>query len=1583
MISNVNNENTVQLNKSTPQNLLDIESIKTLVELYTTQYGDINDILETPVDLLNTDFLIDKINKSSNKVNNKNFNEIKRELFKINLEEVFEVFENIKDSEEIYRKFKGIYETLGLDANSLKIAKDLESEINSQYLEASESFKSKKGTRAGFFFIYDIINKSGIENFVNDPYFKLTEDKVHPFTYKVESSLYKEIYEKTIVPLSHPVGFCWDFIRLISLNITDYFGLTKSITVQDAVMTCYPDKNYDKVTEVSLINEKRWGALKDFRSETDKDKEEELIFDFYSKDGNKNNGIRIKKFFNERICIYDRELEKQVTDEKTGKIGIKYLDIKSIELTNATDGIIELNKINRRLFDDSLEVIESFKFSEYTIMDNNFLDIRYKISEGDDVWITSHIPLTNKKISKNIKFFETIEIDRETIFKYSYDYDGRIIEDKSKSCRIEYKAIYTYKVETTDVTDYIRNIRPDQVGLSTDTNNIWIEPTELKHARNIGKDPYKGLYSNLDHTIQEIDYQEIDENWARTAKDNNFIIPSMREDIIASGLPVTVRKFKIDNAGNRDYTAKEAEVHSVNINLFKEEIEYKFKKYNNKLDNRTSYLENLYSVDRFGVKKELNSKDKIKNKEDYDGKNVYYDDGSVSRLFETVDNNLYLSDFEIGGVKIEFERNKLYDVTIGTTDICEIDQNVYFDLQKGSYQYNYLSKVFSGLVDADPVNLQTETYEDFETSETRHVSDIYETDFTIDKEIEFEDASRIYEAYYTNNENANDRNSDVNDDSNFIFSYIFEENDLEYYKKLWNTNSKWEIDYKHSSIEDFNFIVDKAIKIDFTKEDEDGKIKSVVDDSEHTFLEINTYGVMTDTFTYTQNNLIMGNDFILGGSCKYEDGKVKDAHIKEIPVSKDDMDIKSYYAPEKHLYIDGSFKDWTFGELIIGNDLTVGTDGTWLEVEAEPYRLFWNEWNETAFKSELEPFSFESLSQATDSFQEDEDGSNKSVKELSNKIENNMYVHQEDEVNTNIPLFYIGDFDINGKALYSRTSDGEKDVILGNYHDNYDDTFYSDIIWDFNIEEDYCYDTFKTLNLEDLEIGEFNYIDGLGHHEKVKADIYRATWNYRENTSDETKYEKLNFISNNNISDSFMEDEDGNSKMPEDKSNKFESNIHNIFEDEVNTNIPLFNIGDFDINGKALYSRTSDGEKDIIIGNYHDNYDDIINATIIWDFNIEEDYCYNTFITWSIEELSIGEFNYIDGLGHHEKVKADIYRATWNYKKNEYRENNYEKFIFTMTHDFTEKYHNANNEFFEELSEKFNDNLKTKMSENYDINEPLFDIGTFDIGAIGEYERGYEEVTIGYLLNMYDKSEDVISFNIINVDNQYNYNTFASWEIDKGNVHIGDEFVGGKGHREFVKAEVYRSIWEYSKIDKDYEKFETESVSISSFIKDKVEEIKETDAIKETIKENEEHYGEFVHKIKIGDDLEIGSIYFSENIGEDVPFQIGIETIYYEKCNTVSENINLNEKELISQNMFADRIISDNDDEVFIIGRDIIGSWLGQEFNIQADVYRIDWSKNPDNVANDTNEKFACGVYRYDDDEDKWVYLEDNNIDKA
>jgi len=204
----------IQIVNSVPKPLYDKNLIKILIDFYFDVISDVQKILEDPIQIYEDDFLAEEYIRT----NNEEFEKVRVELLRTHLEELYKITTEIESSEEVYNKFVEIRKSLGIDNEALTITTNISTKLDNQYIHYSKIFKTRKGTAGSLYFMYDLINKSELQPIGEEDFFEIiegtTDRKGIPFHYTIKSTLYEEVYEETIKPLTHPVGFILNYEKV-------------------------------------------------------------------------------------------------------------------------------------------------------------------------------------------------------------------------------------------------------------------------------------------------------------------------------------------------------------------------------------------------------------------------------------------------------------------------------------------------------------------------------------------------------------------------------------------------------------------------------------------------------------------------------------------------------------------------------------------------------------------------------------------------------------------------------------------------------------------------------------------------------------------------------------------------------------------------------------------------------------------------------------------------------------------------------------------------------------------------------------------------------------------------------------------------------------------------------------------------------------------------------------------------------------------------------------------------------------------------------------------------------------------------
>lgn len=150
---------------------------------------------------------------------------------------------------------EGDYVENNLSLNALLNIKD---KITREHIWSSKDFKQNKGHAVAFYFAYNIIKEidldNGSTNLSSLEYIELEEVKDNngdlvPFQYIVKSLIHKEVYNRVIYPIAHPVGFNGVYKRTLGFNFNDNFCKNVIDDYDVFFIYCINDDTYFDVRE--------------------------------------------------------------------------------------------------------------------------------------------------------------------------------------------------------------------------------------------------------------------------------------------------------------------------------------------------------------------------------------------------------------------------------------------------------------------------------------------------------------------------------------------------------------------------------------------------------------------------------------------------------------------------------------------------------------------------------------------------------------------------------------------------------------------------------------------------------------------------------------------------------------------------------------------------------------------------------------------------------------------------------------------------------------------------------------------------------------------------------------------------------------------------------------------------------------------------------------------------------------------------------------------------------------------------------------------------------------------------------------
>ena len=395
---------------------------------YLTNDKDFTDILRLFFDVIEERYelsqdliqskMIDVLFEKFLKTNNLRLYKRRAELLKFHLNELFLAVENAYKDETFYKRIKSDFEKLGLETPSdLNIEEKLLKSLNQQRVNSNKIFNKNKGKLISFIYAFQVISNASIQAFnASDGFIRIIEN-IHPttgepipFSYRVESSLYKETFDTIIKPLTHPIGFGNAFATLLTFIFEDYFLVKETKTLESCVIRCLnPDGTY---SETNVLENQFLGF-----NETLTDKGTEFWLKYSDKDSNE-----IKKLL--------------VSSDNIIKIySLDNLKIKSIRLKDPLQGFF--NEIK-----DTSGNIQAIDYHQYFINRKKslwlFFTLDNDLSNKEYTSIINYDP-DQFSVVVGESYLKPMRISAADIINSVYgDFHGRLVETLSRTCGVHY-----------------------------------------------------------------------------------------------------------------------------------------------------------------------------------------------------------------------------------------------------------------------------------------------------------------------------------------------------------------------------------------------------------------------------------------------------------------------------------------------------------------------------------------------------------------------------------------------------------------------------------------------------------------------------------------------------------------------------------------------------------------------------------------------------------------------------------------------------------------------------------------------------------------------------------------------------------------------------------------------------------------------------------------------------------------------------------------------------------------------------------------------------------------------------------------
>lgn len=134
--------------------------------------------------------------------------------------------------------------------------------INNEFFGSYRAFVQMVGTKRAMHYMYTFAKYLESGSYTDD----LDISEKAPFLIRYEGSLNKDIFDKIVYQLVHPLGWAYSYTTIISVILKDYYGITTFVTLEKLELynskefkyVVFTDKTYEEVVEnfLTRINPK-------------------------------------------------------------------------------------------------------------------------------------------------------------------------------------------------------------------------------------------------------------------------------------------------------------------------------------------------------------------------------------------------------------------------------------------------------------------------------------------------------------------------------------------------------------------------------------------------------------------------------------------------------------------------------------------------------------------------------------------------------------------------------------------------------------------------------------------------------------------------------------------------------------------------------------------------------------------------------------------------------------------------------------------------------------------------------------------------------------------------------------------------------------------------------------------------------------------------------------------------------------------------------------------------------------------------------------------------------------------------------
>lgn len=407
-----------------PVHLQDNKEMLKIFNIFCELY---NETYEYSEDTINT-LLVNKLYEKFESSKEQRYSVARQKIMKSFLNEFFNVVELAQHDDKMFNKMKSIYEKLGLPMQTIDYIEALMNVLKDENIIALKSFNYLKGKLSGYLYVFDLMEKTKIQGINLDGFLRLLEgsekNPKEPFYYRVETSMYREVYNALVHPLVHPIGFGYAVSTILEFFLEDFFSSgVRSKLLELKIKCLLEDGTYEEFDLMEMYNIESF-----FETELNNKKRFSVTFT------TKEEPIETRKI----ISNYDNSIVEYSLDN---------LKLYDVSLRSDLDGVLNVE------YDNEGNLVKA-TYNQFFINRKKFTSIYWRIKgDLDNTLYTTDIKIDINSLKKvpDTTYVEGIDITPEMLMELTRDEIlGSTYKVWSRSCGLEYKIQYEYYSTMSD-----------------------------------------------------------------------------------------------------------------------------------------------------------------------------------------------------------------------------------------------------------------------------------------------------------------------------------------------------------------------------------------------------------------------------------------------------------------------------------------------------------------------------------------------------------------------------------------------------------------------------------------------------------------------------------------------------------------------------------------------------------------------------------------------------------------------------------------------------------------------------------------------------------------------------------------------------------------------------------------------------------------------------------------------------------------------------------------------------------------------------------------------------------------------------